>query len=187
MVDKQQIDPDKVNAFGHSIILVSFHKESEIDTRVAILENVNHFMKIHKEPGDKEALEEVQRHLDDYTFEEICDYYDACLEKQMYQEQNEMINKEEPVMKDAVMEKLFSKKKINEPFVLYLNGEDERSYYKVRSFDFENERYVLLKDDITEKTDYYKFKSADDEIDDREKLIRVKDELLIKLFKSLEL
>ena len=58
-------DHDRVQTFSHSIIRISYRKNDEISTRVAIMKNIESFKNRYKKDGDQEALDEVEKFFDE--------------------------------------------------------------------------------------------------------------------------
>ena len=192
-------DEDKIADFSKVLILICMHEKDELDTRVALYREIGIFKKRHDTPKEIKILEEIKDRFDAMTFDELKEYYDKCRHvDDKIDETTVNWTKDEEEVKMAketydgpLFRQLFVSK-ANKDFNLYLEGTDNRSYRKIRTFQFEDEYYVYLKagsDDVTRCYKYVLDKKENEwgEVEDIEKLIYIDDEQLLKLFEFLKL
>ena len=151
------------------------------------MKNIESFKNRYKKDGDQEALDEVEKFFDEMDFEEIKNFYNKCVnQKEIAVKEEQTMDKRNDYKNGKVFQTIFATKN-NKPFTLYIGGTNAHEFRKIKSFEFENEYYALLKDTLKEQNAYFKYtvEYIDNEI--KEKLIPVKDEQLLKLFKFLNL
>ena len=198
--NNDKIEQERLSNFCKALIRISMNKEDEIDTRVLLFHNIDTFEERYKKPGDYEALEEARNRFDAMSFKELKEYYDACcsgnpdevIKAKFLMPDDEVEEMSKSKFNGPLFKIVFATKVPNKQLDLFLNGEEDHSYQKVKSFEFEGNYYVYLKAESDQIIRCYKYvleHETDEygEEKDIEKLIYVQDEQLIKFFDFLKL
>ena len=166
----------RIYNFSRAIILVSMNEDDEAATRVEIQNNYNQYREKYREPLDKKALDDGLSRFYKMDFNELKEFYYSCLNGKGDEIMEQIKNGE-------IYTAFFTNKK-SEPMVLYSGGLIGKNFQKIKSFKFEDELYVLLKDLDNGKQGYYKYFKDENE---NEKLLVVDDAQLISVFDFLDL
>ena len=151
------------------VVKKSFDSDSELKTRVKLLENILDLKKkAMNDPERFELLEEVRQILFHYSFDELDDIYHGLYEFGDIDEEPEVEENNAPLYK------LLSTAKKNQEIELFLEGKKSREFNFVRKFNFEGKFYVLLKNENGEQLYCYVG------FNDKEKIVPINDDNLLK-------
>ena len=193
MNDKKQLK-QITDDLVREILLKSFIDGDEVDTRVNIYSALRQKEKT-KDPNIKAAVKEAEKIFNDASYLDLIvmhvNYLDDLKDPRVsYDPFEEEKKEEEPSMIDEnapLYDLVFVNKRIKE-CSLYLEGDEENEYIKLKTFDFEGKHYVLLKNKVTEEEKYYFYACGRDSKDElKEKLVPLNDEGLIKFVEQLGL
>lgn len=166
-----------------SLITHGFVPGDEVETRRRVVGMLNLLResRLNQTAEKKQFYDAVEMRFFALSFKEIeAIYYDKTIESA------DLEIKEEEKMEES--KDLFTnviKSPDGANVTVYLNGEDEMNFKKLKSFHFENSYYVLLEDLEDHKTKYYRYYSETYEGEKVEKLFLVEDQTQISLFKFL--
>ena len=150
----------------------SYVHNDELKTRVNLLENIL-ALKERAIEDEKESLflDDIKNELFSYSFDVLDDIYHGLF----------VVSEEKPEIdetKQPLYEQLMSLKK-NQKLTLYFEGKEKLNYTFISRFIFEDELFVILKDNSGEKVYRYTYR------DEKEKIAPIKDDNLLRFLKQL--
>ena len=149
----------------------SYVPNNELQTRVNLLDNI-FVLKERAIDDEKEFqfLDDIKNELFSYSLDQLDDIYHGLF----------YASNEEPENSDnQPLLKLLMNAKKNKKLELYFEGRDKQEYIFISRFYFENDLFVILKDNRDEKVYRYSYNN------EKEKIAPVKDDNLLRFLKEL--
>ena len=182
---------NKIKELLANVIHSSYVPTDELDTRFNILNKINELIENCASEQEKYAFEKTLEVANGLSFEEIKHIYDLGAEGIINREilldnetQSQLDEKEEETMTSNKENGLFdlvfnnSKKEV----CAYINGEDAMNFKVIKTFNFENEHYVILEDYENKQQKYYRYNIDEDS---NESMVAVEEPLLLRVFNEL--
>ena len=167
----------------HALLKRAFVKDDEVDTRY------NFFLLVENESKKVQESDEFEYHAYQRALEKMNNLSFSQIEEICNPQGNNEKSEDVHMAKDenkGLFDSIFNSKD-DIDVTVYLNGEDEMVFKKLKSFVFEEKHYVLLKDEKNDTSAYYQYVVREEDGKQKERLFEVEDDLQISLFKYLGL